>query len=702
MIKKYIYGGVTVETTREQQAHRTRWLWLLLMGALLLVAVPIGAFHLLYREVRLVTEWELTGSCPPASTLLKDGGEAEYAFDTGKIDWTKTGDAVVLVAGSDGPRIALVRVRDTTAPKARGVSRVLGVDEAPGPDAFITDLTDRQLVGVSFEQAPRFHEAGEWPVVVRLEDLSGNVSYVETACTILGAVPRLDIEAGEAVPPLSAFMPNETATGRFVTDVESLDTAVPGVCVVEVEAEGEVYETALVITDTVAPVCVFASIAYTRPGEALTPESLVASAKDVSALTCGFDPAPDWEKEGYQDVTVTVTDAGGNRTCGTVTVLISRLQPLVWEASRQFILGPAVADRQRALDESFTGEIKMARFTPRALGCYDVNALVDDEPCIQRLFVVDTIAPALAFSKKVQAYRDHPVAPERLLQTAADETALTFSYTAEPDWTQEGEQPVGIAAVDAAGNRTEIEGTVRIVPDKQRPRINGVKNQYAYIGEPVSYFATVYVTDNADEPEDVTLTVDNSAVNIYAPGEYPVYYRATDRAGNTAVKKVYLTFIRSTVSEEKLQAKADEILAGIVTDDMTIGQKAYAIYRYIYDTFRYRDSINKRDWMNEAWRGLTKQQGGCFTYSAAAKALLERIGAKAIIVTRASAARHYWLLVDVGTGWYHFDAFNSGPSRGYECFMLTAEEVKDLYSFFWRYDHSAYPETATARFVRDW
>ena len=89
-----------MEEKEQRQPHRNRWLWLLLEGLLLLVGVPVGAFFLLYREVRPVTVWELSGSCPPASALIQNGAEGTYAFDTGKINWTKTGDALVLVAAS--------------------------------------------------------------------------------------------------------------------------------------------------------------------------------------------------------------------------------------------------------------------------------------------------------------------------------------------------------------------------------------------------------------------------------------------------------------------------------------------------------------------------------------------------------------------------------------------------------------------------
>ena len=136
---------------------------------------------------------------------------------------------------------------------------------------------------------------------------------------------------------------------------------------------------------------------------------------------------------------------------------------------------------------------------------------------------------------------------------------------------------------------------------------------------------------------------------------------------------------------------------------MTQGQKAYAIYRYIYDTYTFKNnSSNKRDWKYEAWRGLTTRRGDCFTYCAAAKILLEKIGAKAMFVTRNHAFRHYWLMVDVGTGWYHFDPLNSGPSRKFQCFMLTTGQVLDLYPFFWKYDHMIYPDTPETPFVKDW
>ena len=130
---------------------------------------------------------------------------------------------------------------------------------------------------------------------------------------------------------------------------------------------------------------------------------------------------------------------------------------------------------------------------------------------------------------------------------------------------------------------------------------------------------------------------------------------------------------------------------------------AFSSSTIVDTTYTYSSSSAKRwDWKREAWRGLTRKRGGCFTFCAAARVLLEKIGARAIFITRNSGIRHDWLLVDLGTGWYHFDPLNSGPSAKFQCFMLTTKEVQDLYPFFWRFNEKNYPELADTPFVRDW
>ena len=175
-----------MEQTEAQQAQKKYGLWLLLEGLLLLVLLPVGAAFLLYRQVRPVTEWELTGGCPPASALLRDGGAASYAFDPDRLDWTGPTDAWVLVKTSFLPRIALVRVRDTQAPTARGVDRVLGVDEELGPDSFITDLADRPWPS---SRRPGFTPPGSIPLSSAWRTFPGTWALLKPAAPFWAPCP---------------------------------------------------------------------------------------------------------------------------------------------------------------------------------------------------------------------------------------------------------------------------------------------------------------------------------------------------------------------------------------------------------------------------------------------------------------------------------------------------------------------------------
>ena len=79
--------------------------------------------------------------------------------------------------------------------------------------------------------------------------------------------------------------------------------------------------------------------------------------------------------------------------------------------------------------------------------------------------------------------------------------------------------------------------------------------------------------------------------------------------------------------------------------------------------------------------------------------LLEKLGARTMFVNRWG---HYWLLVDLGSGWYHFDPINHGPRSKYEIFMLTMEEMQSMYPSYWKKNDWAFPATPETPFVRDW
>ena len=194
------------------------------------------------------------------------------------------------------------------------------------------------------------------------------------------------------------------------------------------------------------------------------------------------------------------------------------------------------------------------------------------------------------------------------------------------------------------------------------------------------------------------VTVDASGVDVTQTGDYYVTYFATDRCGNTASKAIVMHVVRSKINEDRAQEIADEILAKILTDGMTLAEQVEAIYDYVFTNVRYASTSNKQDWRGEAVRGLTVGRGDCFTSYAAARLLLEQTDAEIVSVQRSKPnTHHYWMLVNIGTGWYHFDACNAWTGV-YRCFMWTDEQTQRYSRSYWRYDKSLYPPVATERY----
>ena len=235
-----------------------------------------------------------------------------------------------------------------------------------------------------------------------------------------------------------------------------------------------------------------------------------------------------------------------------------------------------------------------------------------------------------------------------------------------------------------------VEPTPEPPADTEAPVISGTRDLEVVQGGSVSYREGVTVTDNVDA--NVQLHIDASQVNLAEPGLYTVIYSATDSSGNRVEVAVQVTVTKAeepvsteppepvmpdVVTREMVDEMCDQILAKILKDNMTLRQKAYKIYKYVYKNIKYTGSSDKSDWLRGAYYGFTYGRGDCFNYFACAKALLERIGIPTVDLQRVGGTtRHYWLLVNLGEGWYHFDACWHPAGYHIESFMLTEAEVR--------------------------
>jgi len=673
--------------TEQRRQTREHSLWYAIVTvalplfALLLAAVLI-AFCISSITVRPVLTIELGDESPDASAFLNREGSAAYVTAPEPCYQT-AGNRLLRIDVNGRVRPVVLRVRDTIAPWAEGTETTVSVHESPAPDKLIKNLKDKSIVKVTFVTAPNYGTVGDWDAIVGLEDMSGNRSEVPVTVHVRRLRESVTIEAGDPAPTADDFLLSGVQ-GTMQTELTEQMLREPGNYPIAFFADGETAESLLIVEDTVAPKA-DAKTRIAHPGDPVLPEELIENITDATTVTCAFLNAPDPDSRALQSIAVKLCDLGGNETVVSSTLLFSDVAPVTLEAS-----GTALEPEAILPEGTYETAAFSEPFVPDTVGTHAVPMRIDGEDNVALIEVKDTVAPVLTL-KSEQWYLNAKTDPEQFVDVS-DATETTLSFLTEPDWTK-SEQEVAVLCEDGGKNRASIRFTLTLAPDTDAPVLYGVKDRNRYVNEPVAYLSEVSAVDACDG--EVEVTVDASGVDPSRTGSYPVIYTATDRAGNTVSKRVTFRFLKTNVSEQRAREVADRIIGRIFTDDMDIHAKIRAIYDYVFSHVHYVSKSNKQDWRGEAVRGLTQGKGDCFTFYSAARLLLEQTDAEILSVERlGGATRHYWLLVNVGSGWYHFDACNAGKGKN-RCFMWTTAQTTAVSKSFWRFDESLYPPVAT-------
>lgn len=657
-------------------------------GVILLLGAALGGallwLGIAYFGLRPIVVWEYGAGIPEIGVFAPN--RTAYYVDVlpqkPDIGWH-----AVRIEADGAERTVWLVVRDTAKPTAKGVERTVSTKAVLQPTELITGLSDADKVWVDYLETPPFGTVGDYAVTVLLEDVSGNRARVESTLHIRVTVDAgVTVEAGADAPTAQDFLLEayDAALDAPITDAM---LHAPGVYPIGVTVDGVRYETTLTVQDTVPP-AVQTQTRFIAPGSAVSPEDFCTLIADETATTASFLVAPDPDSREFQQVSIRVTDAAGNYTDATAGLLFTHSTPVVIEARKE----PLTADE--CLEPgTYAGAVLIRSFVPDTPGFYAVSLYVDDVPEYALVEVRDTTPPAVE-TPAIRWYLDHPLEAAALC-IVTDVTETTVAFTSAVDWTSTEMQTVLLLVTDAAGNATAATVELTLRADTQAPVLYGVKTKYFYLGEPFTYLEGVVATDNADG--EVPVTVDTSGVDASRVGNYYVTYSAVDAAGNATSKRVLITVKGSFANMEKLQTYVKRVTDRIFTPEMTLAEKVLAVYDYVYTNVRYTSRSDKSDWRKEALRGLMYGKGDCFTSNSVARALLEDTGAEIVSMRRKSYnSSHYWLLINVGTGWYHFDATNS-REHGYKCCMWTDAQCAVM-GGFWKYDKSTCPAVATERF----
>ena len=658
----------------------------------LIALLVFGAYH--HVTPYIIMEY----NSGPISPQLFTDREAEL-LDEQDEGHREKGLHVLMLRTKLYPYIpVLLRVQDTTAPSAEAVpAPIVPLGNALTPDQLVTALSDNDIVRLYYEQEPDFVTIGPHSVDVIVEDLSQNRISVPCAYCVRGVIDELVAEAGTELPEAAGYLicdPAETGAELLSDYSDDMMHHVGRYDVVYgFRFKGNRQEDVahLTVVDSVAPTGQGTSL-VTGPGQEILPESFVTDAHDETDITFTYVTAPDLGLHEVQEVVVRMIDEGGNSTDVRSTLTASTIQPMTMEARR---------GQLTAADFGLEGDVQVEAFEPSTLGMYLVKVWIDGQEEASLVTITDTTPPSVRMRDVGTIYTNHPLQPEELFETE-DVFDVSIGYIMEPDWTKAGEQQVAVRAVDANGNVTEKTETILLTGDRLPPVLYGVRNRNVYLGESVAYLAEVYAVDDVDGA--VQIEVDTK-VDIHREGTYEVTYSASDLNGNQTSASCRFTVIQPTVTDEMLRDLTARIMSEITTPDMVKAEKLKAIFWYVRNTIRYGNGTNHNytDWRRAAYEGLQNGRGDCYNIWAATKALVDQTDIEYVSVERVKTerrkTRHYWINVNLGTGWYVFDPTWTRYHK-FECFMWTEKQC-DSCVLYWHFDTRNYPPLATEPFDYD-
>ena len=268
-------------------------------------------------------------------------------------------------------------------------------------------------------------------------------------------------------------------------------------------------------------------------------------------------------------------------------------------------------------------------------------------------------------------------------------------------------EPVSDVQTDPVADpvSTDPPAEPEVPADTTAPQIMGVNKLSVFVGSSVAYRSGSLVTAATDP--NPTLTVDSQWVNLSAPGCYQLVYHATDSAGNESSVQTTVTVVEAPetyVDEALIKEKADELLAKILTDDMTPEQQVNTIYDWIESHCYYIAHFDKSDYMQAAYLMLTNNRGDCYGFYALSRLLFDRLGLPNLTVTRlpneVRTTNHWWNMVslDGGESWYHFDSTPHLTADARTCLVTDAylEEFNQQNPNYYYYDQASCPRTPAA------
>lgn len=471
--------------------------------------------------------------------------------------------------------------------------------------------------------------------------------------------PVVQVEAGINSVDVSLFLIDQEEKGYFVGDLSAINLRKPGEYSVSVQAGPRVYESKLVVVDTIPPklMCKDLILPYTNK---LKPEVFVESIDDATEVTLSFLEKPQMDELGVQRVTIIATDLGGNTTLAECQVTFIWIKDeLTIEAGRkdpltvdEFMLGDQMAEGM-----TLVSDLKKVTFdhVRRQAVEFDWKG----KELLSYVNVVDTVMPK-ATAVNQTTFSGVSLKASQFVKDVNDATKVNIHFVKQPDFKRVGKTTVEIDVIDEGENRLRLSAQLTVISDTTPPVLYGVKDWTYYQGDRPTFLTGVYAKDDYDPKP--TVKVDYSSIDEKIPGTYTIVYTARDASGNTASQTAQATVKhrppykpKRSTGNAQLDQLCDSVLSQIVHGDMSQYEQGRQAMLWIGRTFRYRKQTNRTDWIAGAIRGLTQRTGDCFIHQFTNRALLTRLGIPNYSMKN-DGETHSWVMVTLGGRTFVSDA----------------------------------------------
>ena len=256
--------------------------------------------------------------------VLENGHTAEFTGDFA-AQYVQDGQAKVnhvghysvgLIVDGESYEIKL-NVQDTVAPKVSAHVITICQGDSLTAEQCVTDIKDQTTVSCTFKTEPDLTQIGLVSQIVVVTDEGGNSTEIPVTITVLAEndylADQYTIEAGDKIPAIEELIAM-SRTGKYVTDVSVINTSLVGKYTLEVEIEGEIHTTELVIEDTIAPTAVVNPISVYYGAAFPSADSFVSEITDQGPVTVSYGTDPGAIVSNQSVIHIVLTDQGGNKT----------------------------------------------------------------------------------------------------------------------------------------------------------------------------------------------------------------------------------------------------------------------------------------------------------------------------------------------------------------------------------------------------